>query len=33
LELIQKMLDRDVEKRVTIEEVLDDAWLEEDDDD
>jgi protein-serine/threonine kinase len=32
LELIQKMLDRDVEKRVTIEEVLNDAWLEEDDD-
>jgi serine/threonine protein kinase len=32
LELIQKMLDRDVEKRITIEEVLDDSWLEEDDD-
>ncbi|KIW79126.1 hypothetical protein Z517_08966 [Fonsecaea pedrosoi CBS 271.37] len=32
LELIRKMLDRDVDRRITIEEVLDDPWLEEDDD-
>ncbi len=30
LDLIRKMLDRDVEKRITIEEVRDDVWLEED---
>ncbi|OAP58138.1 hypothetical protein AYL99_07228 [Fonsecaea erecta] len=33
LELIRKMLDRDVDRRITIEEVLDDPWLEDDDDD
>ena len=32
LELIRKMLDRDLDRRITIEEVLDDSWLEEDDD-
>ncbi|KAK5206740.1 serine/threonine protein kinase [Exophiala xenobiotica] len=30
LDLIRKMLDRNVEKRITIEEVRDDIWLEED---
>ncbi|KIW74027.1 hypothetical protein, variant [Phialophora macrospora] len=33
LELIRKMLDRDLEARATIQEVLDDPWLEDDDDD
>ena len=32
LELIRKMLDRDVDGRISIEEVLDDPWLEEDED-
>ncbi|KAJ9608046.1 serine/threonine protein kinase [Cladophialophora chaetospira] len=32
LELIRKMLDRDLDARATIEEVLEDSWLQEDDD-
>jgi protein-serine/threonine kinase len=32
LELIRKMLDRDVDRRITIEEVWDDPWLEDDND-